>query len=88
MRGRLPDNYVFSHDLFKRGRDQTALVTDMVLIKGYPLNDVTWMGQLQHWIRGEWQLLPYLRSVCPLWLATGVTRGPHPPMEDRRSLDV
>ncbi len=56
------DNTVLSHDLLEGSLCRTALVSDTELIDGYPSNYISWSKRQHRWTRGDWQLLPWLRS--------------------------
>lgn len=56
------DNTILSHDLLEGSLCRTALVTDTELIDGYPSNYISWSKRQHRWIRGDWQLLPWLKS--------------------------
>ncbi|WP_425277562.1 GH36-type glycosyl hydrolase domain-containing protein [Bartonella florencae] len=60
--GKIKENTVLSHDLLEGGYARAALVSDIEVIEDYPTTyNVDAMRQ-HRWIRGDWQLLPYLFS--------------------------
>lgn len=61
--GRIPENSVLSHDLLEGLMGRAGLVTDITLIEDYPPNYFVQALRQQRWIRGDWQLLPWLLSV-------------------------
>ncbi len=63
--GRIPENTLLSHDLFEGINGRAGLVTDIVLYEDYPPHYLAWTNRLHRWIRGDWQLLPWLRSTIP-----------------------
>jgi cyclic beta-1,2-glucan synthetase len=65
VRGRAPENALVSHDLFEGVHGRTALATDIVLFEGYPDNYATYALRLHRWVRGDWQLLPWLFGTVP-----------------------
>ena len=65
LEGRVPENSLLSHDLFEGIYGRTGLVTDVVLFEDYPQNYLSYARRLHRWIRGDWQLLPWLRSRVP-----------------------
>jgi cyclic beta-1,2-glucan synthetase len=63
--GRVPDNTLVSHDLFEGIHGRTALATDIVLFEEYPSHYTAYARRMHRWIRGDWQLLPWLFSEVP-----------------------
>ena len=64
LAGRLPDNAILSHDLFEGIHGRVGLVTDILLYEDYPSHYLTNVLRSFRWVRGDWQLLPWLwRSV-------------------------
>lgn len=61
----IPENTLLSHDLFEGIHARVALVTDIVLFEEYPGRYLTYTRRLHRWIRGDWQLLPWLLPVVP-----------------------
>jgi cyclic beta-1,2-glucan synthetase len=66
LAGRVPDNTLLSHDLFEGLQGRTALVTDVSLVEEYPPHYLAHMHRLHRWVRGDWQLLPWLFPKVPL----------------------
>ncbi|KPK94958.1 MAG: hypothetical protein AMJ88_02620 [Anaerolineae bacterium SM23_ 63] len=62
---RVPDNALLSHDLFEGIHGRAGLVTDITLLEDFPPNYHVYMHRLHRWIRGDWQLLPWLFSKVP-----------------------
>ncbi|WP_163191902.1 GH36-type glycosyl hydrolase domain-containing protein [Clostridium thermarum] len=60
LKGEIPENAVLSHDLLEGNYARTALVTDIELIDGYPAYYNSSSKRLHRWVRGDWQLLPWL----------------------------
>ena len=60
LSGRIPVNSVLSHDLLEGSYVRAALVSDMELIDAYPSKYNAYIGRMYRWIRGDWQLLPWL----------------------------
>ncbi|UNC93189.1 GH36-type glycosyl hydrolase domain-containing protein [Candidatus Contubernalis alkaliaceticus] len=58
----VPDNAILSHDLLEGSYVRAALVTDLELVDSYPSKYNSYMTRLYRWIRGDWQLIPWLRS--------------------------
>jgi cellobiose phosphorylase len=65
LKDAIPENAVLSHDLLEGSYARTALVTDLELVDSYPSRYNAYMARLHRWIRGDWQLIPWLRrTVC------------------------
>ena len=57
---RIPENTVLSHDLLEGLMGRAGLVTDITMIEEYPQNYFIQGLRQRRWIRGDWQLLPWL----------------------------
>ena len=60
-----PENTILSHDLIEGLYARAGLVTDIELIDGYPANYLAYMRRQHRWVRGDWQLLPWLFKPIP-----------------------
>ncbi|MCZ0964243.1 GH36-type glycosyl hydrolase domain-containing protein [Paracoccus benzoatiresistens] len=58
--GRIPDNTVLSHDLLEGALARCALVTDVQVVEDFPVRYHVDAARQHRWIRGDWQLLPFL----------------------------
>ena len=56
----IPENTVLSHDLLEGILGRAGLVTDITMVEDYPSNYYVQVKRQQRWIRGDWQLLPWL----------------------------
>ncbi len=56
----IPENTVLSHDLLEGIMGRAGLVTDITLVEDYPPNYLAQIMRQRRWIRGDWQLLPWL----------------------------
>jgi cyclic beta-1,2-glucan synthetase len=65
LEGRVPDNALLSHDLFEGIQGRAGLVTDAVLYEDYPSHYLAHTRRLHRWVRGDWQLLPWLFPKVP-----------------------
>lgn len=65
LRGRVPDNAILSHDLFEGIHGRCGLVTDVVLFEDYPTHYLAQSHRTHRWVRGDWQLLPWLGRYVP-----------------------
>ena len=63
LAGQVRQNTLLSHDLFEGIYGRAALVTDIVLYEEYPSRFLVYARRLRRWIRGDWQLLPWLFPV-------------------------
>lgn len=57
---KIPENTILSHDLLEGIMGRAALVTDITMIEDYPQNYFIQVLRQRRWIRGDWQLLPWL----------------------------
>jgi len=57
---RLPENSVLSHDLLEGCYARAGLVSDVQLYEDYPARYALDVKRRHRWIRGDWQLLPWL----------------------------
>jgi cyclic beta-1,2-glucan synthetase len=57
---RIPENTVLSHDLLEGLMGRAGLVTDITMIEDYPPDYFVQVMRQRRWIRGDWQLLPWL----------------------------
>lgn len=57
---RIPENRVLSHDLLEGGFLRAGLLSDIELIDDHPSQFSAYQRRLHRWVRGDWQLLPWL----------------------------
>ena len=62
---RVPENTILSHDLFEGLFVRSALVTEVELYDDHPSDWATFARRAHRWIRGDWQLLPWLFPRVP-----------------------
>jgi cyclic beta-1,2-glucan synthetase len=74
LAGQVGENTLLSHDLFEGIYGRTALVTDVCLFEDYPARYLIFTRRLRRWIRGDWQLLPWLSPNPPTALANAPNR--------------
>jgi cyclic beta-1,2-glucan synthetase len=72
VRGQIPENTLLSHDLFEGIHGRTALVTDVILYEEYPTRYLSYARRMRRWIRGDWQLLPWILGMVKT--ENGITR--------------
>ncbi len=78
LRGRVPENRLLSHDLFEGVHGRVGLASDVVLFEQVPANAVQHALRLHRWVRGDWQLLPWLVARRPLGRHGRLARGLRP----------
>ncbi|WP_349768685.1 GH36-type glycosyl hydrolase domain-containing protein [Rhodobacter sp. NTK016B] len=68
--GRVPDNAMLSHDLFEGDFARAGLASDIDVVDAFPARYDTASRRQHRWVRGDWQLLPWLvrrgRGLSPL----------------------
>ncbi len=69
LAGRAPENALLSHDLFEGGFARAGLLSDVVLFDEFPSHLLASASRQTRWVRGDWQLLPWLLPIAPT--ATG-----------------
>ena len=62
---RFPENTLLSHDLIEGNYARAGLATDIVVYDDYPSRYLSWTRRKHRWIRGDWQLLPWLKRWVP-----------------------
>ncbi|MGY0652740.1 GH36-type glycosyl hydrolase domain-containing protein [Luteimonas sp. A537] len=62
---RFPDNRILSHDLLEGCYARAGLVSDVQLYEDYPSRYALDVKRRHRWIRGDWQLLPWLLPWVP-----------------------
>ncbi|MGZ8392666.1 MAG: glucoamylase family protein, partial [Gemmatimonadales bacterium] len=75
--GRFPENSLLSHDLIEGSYARAGLATDVIVYDDYPTRYLTFTRRKHRWIRGDWQLVPWLTRKVP---------GPDGPEPNRLSL--
>jgi len=65
LAGRFPENRVLSHDLLESVHARSGLVTDLEFYEEYPSRYNVDVGRRHRWIRGDWQILPWLLPRVP-----------------------
>ncbi|MEO8579273.1 MAG: glucoamylase family protein [Gemmatimonadales bacterium] len=74
--GRFPENTLLSHDLIEGTWTRAGLATDIEVYDDYPARYLTFTRRKHRWIRGDWQLLGWLKGTVP---------GPDGRMQNRLS---
>jgi cyclic beta-1,2-glucan synthetase len=60
LHGRIPENTVLSHDLLEGIFTRAALASDVELVEEYPTRYDVASARQHRWVRGDWQLLPWI----------------------------
>jgi cyclic beta-1,2-glucan synthetase len=65
IKDKAPDNALLSHDLFEGLQGRAGLVSDIVFFEEYPPDYASQVKRRHRWVRGDWQLLPWLFPRVP-----------------------
>lgn len=60
MKNKIPSDRVLSHDLLEGCFARCGLLSDVSLSDGFPFNYISYCMRQHRWIRGDWQLIPYI----------------------------
>lgn len=60
LEGRFPEGRILSHDLLEGSYLRAGFVSDVGLTDGYPSRVTAYFARMHRWVRGDWQLLPWL----------------------------
>ena len=58
--GRFPENKLLSHDLVESCFAKAGFLSDTSLVEDFPSNFYSYLSRDNRWVRGGWQLLPWL----------------------------
>jgi len=62
---RFPRNALLSHDLIEGAYARAALASDIEIIEDYPSHYSAHNRRKHRWLRGDWQIVEWLRSKVP-----------------------
>ena len=62
LKNEIPENTVLSHDLLEGSYLRCGMVSDVLLMDGYPTNYLSFKKRLHRWIRGDYQILNWLKN--------------------------
>ncbi len=62
MKDRIKENTVLSHDLLEGCFLRCGLSSDIMLLDSFPTNYLSYMERANRWIRGDFQIIPYLKN--------------------------
>ena len=65
LENQIPENTVLSHDLLEGCYLRCGLVSDIMLMDGYPTKYNSFMNRLSRWIRGDWQIAKWIGLQSP-----------------------
>lgn len=60
LHDRIPENTVLSHDLFEGVFARAGLASDVEVVEDFPSRYDVAAARQHRWVRGDWQLLPWL----------------------------
>jgi cellobiose phosphorylase len=63
--GRFPENRVLSHDLLEGAYGRAGLISDVMLFEDFPASYSADISRRYRWIRGDWQISPWLLPRVP-----------------------
>ena len=66
LKNQIPENTVLSHDLLEGCYLRCGLVSDIMLMDGYPTKYNSFITRLSRWIRGDWQITKWISKKSPL----------------------
>jgi len=65
LKDRFPENRILSHDLLEGCYVRSGLLSDVLLFEEYPASYTADVNRRSRWIRGDWQLIPWLLPILP-----------------------
>jgi hypothetical protein len=65
LKNRFPENRILSHDLLEGCYARSGLLSDVQLYEEYPARYGADVNRRHRWIRGDWQLAPWLLTKVP-----------------------
>jgi cyclic beta-1,2-glucan synthetase len=72
LAGRFPENRILSHDLLEGCYARAGLVSDVQLYEDHPWHYGVDMRRRHRWIRGDWQIAPWLLPRVPGFAGQGL----------------
>lgn len=74
LHNKVPENRILSHDLFESCYAKTAFASTAKVMDNFPNSVLSFIKREHRWLRGDWQLLPWLflkktldgKSLCAL----------------------
>lgn len=65
LEGRIPENQLLSHDLWEGLHGRAGLASDIIVYESFPESYGEYARRWHRWVRGDWQLLPWLFPHVP-----------------------
>ena len=62
LKNEIPENTVLSHDLLEGNYLRCGLASDILIMDGYPTKFSSFITRLSRWIRGDWQIIKWLKN--------------------------
>src|SRR4029079_6761386 len=66
LSGRFPTAHLLSHDLLEGCHIRVGLATDIELLDVFPNSYIAWWSRQHRCIRGDWQIVDWLKSCVPV----------------------
>ncbi|RMD84520.1 MAG: DUF3131 domain-containing protein [Candidatus Dadabacteria bacterium] len=65
LHNRVPEQSLLSHDMFEGLFARVAFASDIELTDDFPSRYVVYAKRYHRWVRGDWQLIPWLKRRVP-----------------------
>ena len=62
LKGEFPENTILSHDLLEGNFLRCGLLTDVMLLDGFPSKYIAYIFRNHRWTRGDWQIIKWLKN--------------------------
>ena len=62
LKNEFPENTILSHDLLEGNFLRCGLLSDVMLLDGYPLRYIPYIFRGHRWTRGDWQIIKWLKN--------------------------
>src|SRR5438046_10724605 len=66
LSGRFPTAHLLSHDPLEGSYVRVGLATDLELLDVFPSSYIAWWNRRHRWIRGDWQIIDWLKPRVPV----------------------
>ena len=87
LEGQIPENTVLSHDLLEGIFARAGLASDIEVVEEFPSRYDVAAARQHRWVRGDWQLLPWIFGCRPQGAATARAKRRLPLMGRWKMLD-
>ena len=87
LEGQIPENTVLSHDLLEGIFARAGLASDIEVVEEFPSRYDVAAARQHRWVRGDWQLLPWIFGFRGAGRATARAKTPLPLMGRWKLLD-